>query len=182
MSLYKRIDTIAEKIEKGKKLKEYFKDAPKAPDTELLEREKRALQHLMDTLDDHLEEVCEVLKVGKEFIDAYDLSNIPPSISKTGFRGIPLLDGVVKAEEESFIIALLANGDFVKFTCQFSKKTKAFENFKAEPIDVEDVIKMVTCEEIVTSVEKEVKGYEKRILESKPSNIKRQEFLIKIGG
>ena len=182
MSLYKRIDGISDKIEKGKKLKEYFKDAPKAPDTELLQREKRALDHLMTTLDDHLEEVCEVLKVGKEFIDAYDLSNIPPSVSKTGYKGITLLDTVTKTEEESFIIALMVNAEFKKFTCQFNKKSKAFENFKVEDIPVDDILRMIPCEEIVTAVEKEVKAYEKRILESKPSNIKRQEFLIKIGG
>jgi hypothetical protein len=182
MSLYKRIDQMSEKIDHTMKLKESFHQLPKAPEDELFEREKRALSRLLEIISPNLEEICDVLKLGKQYIDEFDLSEIPPSISETGFRGIALMENINKNEEENFIIALLANGEFQKMTCSYNTHLKAYEKFKFSDFDMEDIIKMVPCQEIFDAIEKDIKSFEKRVKENKPSHLKRQEFLAKIGG
>lgn len=182
MTLYKRINEISETIDKSLQLKEFFQEVPKATDEELKERELRAINRLLEVIKPNLIEVCDVLKVGKEYIDSFDLSELPPSITETEMRGIPLLSLIHKNEEDSFIIALMSNSKFYKSTFTFSKKLKVFEKFKFEELELDDVLKMIPCELLFTSIEKDIKAYEKRVKDSKPSHIQRQEFLLKIGG
>lgn len=182
MSLYKRINQMSEKIDETMKLKDFFREAEVAPDQELKDRELRALGRLMEVVSPNLIEVCDVLKIGKDYIDSFDLDGLPPSITNTEFRGISLLSSVSKTEDESFIIALMSSGDFCKLTFSFNTSLKTYEKFDFKKYEMEDVLKMVPCEEIFTSIEKEIKGFEKRVKESKPKHIQRQEFLVKIGG
>lgn len=182
MSLYQRINKISEKIEEAIKLQEFYKEVPKASDKELLEREKRAMQRLIDTISPNLEQICELIVIQKQPISEFDLSNIPPSVSASDFHGITLLELVTKTEDESAVVVLLSTGEFGKFTFHFDKKIKTFTEFKFEELTMDEVLSVVPCEEIFTEVEKAVKSFEKRIKESKPSSIRRQEFLAKIGG
>lgn len=182
-SLYQRIDKMKDIVEKTKGLEKYYREAPRPSDEELSKRELRAIERLIAKVGDDVEDFTDTLEVGKDTpITEFDLSNIPPSISESDFKGVNLLTAITKTEEECFIIAFLPGGKFVKFKFNFNASLKTFENFTCEEWDIKKVLGLVPCEEIFTQVEKQIKAYNKSMRDRKPKHIQRQEFLVKIGG